>query len=132
MSEEKNIHAKTILKRRKELANKSSIISSGQKSLSENSARKKPSIKKPILIKGDVNKTVAKKAASKIEKENYLTKRILKSAASTGFTQAAARTMRIMGQNVVVRNGWVVRVFADGKIEKISKLENSNIPLALD
>jgi hypothetical protein len=37
-----------------------------------------------------------------------------------------------MGYNVIVKNGWVVKKFADGRIQKISKLETNNNPVILD
>ena len=64
---------------------------------------------------------------------NYLTKRILTKAAKTGFTTAAAATMRVMGYNVIVHRGWVVKKYADGRIQKIKKLvTTSKTSLALD
>jgi len=63
----------------------------------------------------------------------YLTKRRLASAARTGIRKAAEETMRIMGYTVIAENGWVVRKYADGRIEKISPIEvNTNGSLALD
>lgn len=76
--------------------------------------------------------TALKKAAAKKKANNYLTKRILKSAATAGFTRAAAKTMSIMGQNVIAKNGWVVRIYADGHIEQISKIDNNHSKIALD
>src|SRR4051794_11296061 len=111
-------------------------------------AERKTAIKQTALKRIGLKKTVGKKGAggrvritkgrtkkteAKETSEAYLTKRILQKAASTGFSQAAARTMRVMGQNVVVRNGWVVRVYADGHIEPITKVDRTNhTSLALD
>lgn len=36
---------------------------------------------------------------------------------------AAERTMMVMGYNTIVKDGWVVRKYQDGSIEKIKKLE---------
>ncbi len=56
----------------------------------------------------------------------YLTKRRLASAARTGIRIAAANTMDVMGYTVVAYRGWVVKKFADGRIEKIEPLANPN------
>lgn len=100
---------------------------------SKRTVLKKGATKKVASLKGRVKKSVTKKAPVKKTSGNYLTKRILVSAASIGFMRAAARTMSVMGQNVVARDGWVVRVYADGRTERISKIDrNNNSPIALD
>ncbi|PQJ12449.1 hypothetical protein CJD36_001485 [Flavipsychrobacter stenotrophus] len=68
------------------------------------------------------------------EKKPYLTKRILISAAKQGFRKAAEETMKVMGYNVIARDGWVMKIFPDGRTEKISPLEpeNTDYDLALD
>jgi len=53
----------------------------------------------------------------------YLTKRILISAAKRGIREAADETMRIMGHIVIAKDGWIVKKYANGEIEKIEKLE---------
>jgi len=64
----------------------------------------------------------------------YLTKRRLASAARAGIRKAAKETMKVMGYTVIAHEGWVVRKYEDGHIEKISRIEivNSNGNLALD
>ena len=57
------------------------------------------------------------------EQKPYLTKRILISAARRGFKKAAEETMRVMGYNVIAKDGWVVKIFPDGTTEKISPLD---------
>ncbi len=73
---------------------------------------------------------VRKKSGSK----PYLTKRILASAAKSGVTEAAERTMSVMGCTVVAHKGWVVKKFADGRIVKISRIKpvNRKRKIALD
>jgi len=66
-------------------------------------------------------KTVAKKKAN--ARTSYLTKRRLASAARKGIRIAAAKTMQVMGYTVVVYRGWVVKKYADGKIEKMKRLD---------
>jgi len=75
----------------------------------------------------------AKKKSSK-QPPAYLTKRILVSAARTGVRNAAVETMKLMGYTVIAHEGWVVRKYQDGHIEKISSLEtaNTNGSLPLD
>lgn len=66
-------------------------------------------------------------------KQPYLTKRILVRVARAAGKKAAQETMDIMGYNVVVKNGWVVKLFPDGTTEKLERLETSeNIELVLD
>ena len=46
--------------------------------------------------------------------------------------RAADEAMEIMGYNVIALNGWVVKLFPDGSIEKIKEIEKPNTPLSLD
>jgi hypothetical protein len=72
-----------------------------------------------------------KKRGSK--KRAYLTKRILISAARSGIRKAAKETMEIMGFVVIVKDGWVVKKYRDGTIEKLERLESTeNTKLVLD
>jgi hypothetical protein len=66
------------------------------------------------------------------KKEVYLTKRRLVSAAKRGFRKAAAETIAVMGYNVVVEGGWVIKKFPDGKIIKLKKLPVEKQKLILD
>jgi hypothetical protein len=70
----------------------------------------------------------------KKEPEAYLTKRILVSAARRGFKEAAKEAMQVMGYVVIAHEGWVVKKYADGRIERISQIEqiNSKNAFALD
>ena len=66
------------------------------------------------------------------ESNQYLTKRILVRAARLGVRQAAAETMAVMGFNVVAHDGWVVKRFQDGRIERITPIkpaENNEVIL---
>lgn len=56
-------------------------------------------------------------------KDVYLTKRILVSAATSGVKKAAKETMDLMGHVIGAQNGWIVKKFPDGTIEKISKIQ---------
>lgn len=56
----------------------------------------------------------------------YLTKDVLVRAINKGTRNLAAEALELMGYVVTVRDGWVVKLDADGNlIEKISKLEES-------
>ena len=76
----------------------------------------------------------AKAGRNKPERKPYLTKRILISASKQGFKKAAEETMQIMGYNVIAKDGWIVKIFLDGSIEKITQIvqENVNNYFALD
>ena len=70
-------------------------------------------------------------------KKRYLTKRIVISASKKAILKASKETMRVMGHNVIVKDGWVVKKHADGTIEKIQKIKssvngNAARPLQLD
>ncbi len=52
----------------------------------------------------------------------YLTKRLLISSVNRSLKLAAFEAMKRQGFNVIAENGYVVKVFADGKREVIKKL----------
>lgn len=98
-----------------------------------------------VSLKKAPGKGVAKKATpgrsavktpagktSKAKTGDPLTKKILIEAASVGFAKAAAKTMKVMGYNVIAKDGWIVKKFADGRIRRISKLQTNNNPVVLD
>jgi hypothetical protein len=58
----------------------------------------------------------------------YLTKRVLVTAVSRGFRTAAAATMEVQGYNVIAEDGWVVKVYADGRKERIKKIASVKRP----
>lgn len=88
---------------------------------------KKATGKKAIPAK----KAAVKKKRAVSNTPNYLTKRILASAAKTGFSHAASATLKVMGYNVIVYRGWVVKKFKDGRIERIKKLDKTNTSAAI-
>lgn len=94
-------------------------------------AVKKISAKKTTAKKSLGVEKISVRKSAKVNSDS-LTKKILKEAASVGFSKAAAKTMKVMGYNVIVKNGWVVKKFADGRIQKISKLKTNNNPVILD
>jgi len=62
------------------------------------------------------------------QKKPYLTKRLLVSAAKRGIREAAEETMQVMGYNVIAKDGWLVKIFADGTIEKIYAIKSVKTP----
>ena len=63
----------------------------------------------------------------------YLTKRILVNAARKGVSKAARETMDVMGYVIEAQNGWVVKMFPDGTIIRISPIQPSeNRRIVLD
>ena len=95
-------------------------------------AGKKISAKKTTAKKPFAGAKISVRKTSKVNTGDSLTRKILKEAASVGFSKAADKTMKVMGYNVIVKNGWVVKKFADGRIQKISKLKTNNNPVILD
>ena len=87
------------------------------------------SLRLPLTLKPRVQKAAKKKTT-----DNYLTKRILKSAAKSGLKKAAKKTMQVMGYAVIAKGDWVVREYADGRVEKVSKINpvNRSKRIALD
>jgi hypothetical protein len=66
------------------------------------------------------------------EKTAYLTTRILERAARKAFREAAKSSMERMGYVVVAQDGWIIRLFKDGRIEQIEQIQKLNIPFVLD
>jgi hypothetical protein len=67
----------------------------------------------------------------------YLTKRIVVSASKKAISKASKETVRVMGHNVIAKDGWIVKKYADGSFEKLQKIEGSHNgarhkPLKLD
>lgn len=60
--------------------------------------------------------------------EAYFTKRILVRIVKKGIKEVAAETMRVMGYNVIAEDGWVVKVYADGKREQIKEIPKIERP----
>lgn len=64
----------------------------------------------------------------------YFTKRILIRKSAEAFKEASAKAMELLGYIVVAREGWVVKEYQDGTVEKMEKIEanNKNQKLILD
>ncbi len=107
----------------------------GTKSTAHKTVVREKVVEKEYLVNKEPGKVAAKivrgkKAVSTKEHvkpvKRTLTKRILRKAAATGFTLAAAKTMEVMGENLIVKSGWVVRKLANGQIERIVKVKTSS------
>jgi hypothetical protein len=64
----------------------------------------------------------------------YLTKRVIIRATKKGMKTASQGTMNAMGYNMIAMDGWIVKKFKNGNIERIEKIkENTHTgPLSLD
>lgn len=65
-------------------------------------------------------------------KTAYLTKRILVSRSRKAVREAAIETMKIMGYVVIAEDGWIIKKYKDGRVERIEEIVRENIPLTLD
>ncbi|MCF2487664.1 hypothetical protein [Dyadobacter sp. CY347] len=70
-------------------------------------------------------KTKSKDSTDQVTSDGYayLTKRLLVSRAQSAGRAAAKEAMQIMGHVVTVRDGWVVKVYEDGRIEQLEELK---------
>lgn len=68
-----------------------------------------------------------------MEKETqYLTTRIVRSAAKQAFSAASKQAMKDHGYIVVSENGQVVKKYSNGKVEVIEEIQQSKVGLTLD
>ena len=51
--------------------------------------------------------------------QDPLTGNSLRSIAYKGFRKAEKRTLEVLGYNVVVKDGWVIKKYVDSRIEKM-------------
>ena len=70
-------------------------------------------------------KTAIKKKSAHATRDGfaYLTKRNTITKAKAAGKEAARKAMDLMGYVVTTHNGWVVKQFADGSIDRISKID---------
>jgi len=78
------------------------------------------------------NSTINKKGPSALKKpkspvkarahKDAFTKTVLEKAARKGIREAENETIKVMGYNLIVKNGWVVKVFPNNKIVRISRV----------
>jgi hypothetical protein len=108
----------------KKAAKKTVAKKAAPKRAAKKATPKKSAPGKSALKKAAAKETAAKKSTPRTV--DYLTKDIVIRAARKGFTTAATRTMEVMGENVIVRNGWVVRKRRDGSIERITRIARAS------
>jgi hypothetical protein len=74
-----------------------------------------------------------KKKAAKLSKHvtsdghSYLTKRIMVAKARSAGIKAAANAMQVMGFVVVAEGNTIIKKHADGAVEVIGLIENTNV-----
>ena len=56
-------------------------------------------------------------------KEPYLTKRMVMNAANNAVRNASKRALRVAGHILVIKNGWLVQINADGSYQRIKKVK---------
>jgi len=71
------------------------------------------------------------KRTKTVPQKTYLTTRRLTTAARTAGRKAAAQAMITMGFVVIADNGWVIRKYSDGRIEKLEPLATKETKLHL-
>jgi hypothetical protein len=79
------------------------------------------STKKNTVTSTKNNKSI-KKAGKINTTKDSLTKSFLETAAQKSMEEAAEETIEVMGYNVIAQDGWVVKVFKDKHVEKISPI----------
>ncbi|PIE86858.1 MAG: hypothetical protein CSA03_03080 [Bacteroidetes bacterium] len=66
------------------------------------------------------------------KEKQYLTTRIVRSAAQQAFSSASKQAMKDHGYIIVVEDGNVVKKFSNGNIEVIEEIEKTKVSLTLD
>ena len=57
----------------------------------------------------------------------FISKRLVVRGSEKAFKTAANKAIKVNGYVVVVKDGWVVKEFLNGKVERISKIDSSDI-----
>lgn len=66
-------------------------------------------------------------------KLKYISTRLVARKSKIAFQEKARNAMDANGYVVIVNEGWVVKKFADGRVEKIKQLsESANLTILLD
>ena len=53
-------------------------------------------------------------------------------AINVALTKAAEESMNLMGYTVIEENGWIIKRYSDGKIEKLNKVPKLKGKIYLD
>lgn len=64
-------------------------------------------------------------------KLKYLSTRLVSRKSKSAFKEGARRAMKKNGYLVIVHEGWIVKKFADGRIEKLEALKSDQQSLKL-
>lgn len=57
-------------------------------------------------------------------KLKYISTRLVTKKSKSAFQEGAKRAMSANGYVVIAHEGWVIRKFSDGTVEKLEKLDN--------
>ena len=60
-------------------------------------------------------------------KKKYISKRLVERKSKSAFKSAAKKAMTDIGYVIIVEDGWVVKKYSDGEIEKIEELNTERI-----
>ncbi len=71
-------------------------------------------------------KNITKKKAT--PRKAALTKRVVVRAGGNAVRKASARAMAIEGFVIKAEGGWIVRHYADGKVEKLKRISTAKHP----
>ena len=67
----------------------------------------------------------------KAKKIKYISTRMVSRKSRSAFQEGAKFAMRVNGYAIEAHDGWVVKKFSDGRIEKMKELDNNNQDLEL-
>jgi hypothetical protein len=89
---------------------------------------------KPSRLGGQTITKYCNFANMENQEKEYVTKRLLKRGSKRAFKTASKEAMKANGYIVVVADGWLVKEYADGRIERLEELdtEQENLELILD
>lgn len=59
-------------------------------------------------------------------KKKYITKRLVAQASKSVFKKDASKALIDNGYVVIAKDGWIVKEYIDGVIEKIRRIEDSD------
>lgn len=64
----------------------------------------------------------------------YISTRLVSRKSKSAFQEGSKKAMEVNGYVVIAHDGWVVKKFSDGRIERLEKLDNDiqNLKLILD
>lgn len=59
-----------------------------------------------------------------IQRKRYISKRLVEQKSNSAFREAAKKAMELNGYVVIAHEGWLVKKYSDGRIEKLERLQN--------